>query len=153
VNSGQTGRAGEYFVAGEIHRRGGWAVTFSGNMPGIDLLASDAEHARTVYVQVKAKRSGTWHASTRRDAARREPVADENRFWVLIDLGLWPPSFYVVPHWWMQNDIHEHHEAYLARHGGRRAVNPSSTHHAIPASRVQDWRDRWDVLELGLLDP
>jgi hypothetical protein len=29
------------FVAAEIHRRGGYAVTFTGNMPGIDIQASD----------------------------------------------------------------------------------------------------------------
>jgi hypothetical protein len=34
----QVGYAGENFVAAEIHRRGGYAVTFSGNMKGIDLL-------------------------------------------------------------------------------------------------------------------
>ncbi len=153
MNSGQVGRAGEYFAAGEIHRRGGWAVTFSGNMPGIDLLASDTEHTRTVPVQVKAKRSGTWHASTKRDAAQRDAAADENRFWVFVDLGVWPPNFYVVPHWWMQNDIYEHHAAYLARHGGQRARTPGSTHHAIPTSRVQEWQDRWDLLGLGLVAP
>jgi len=46
VNSDQTGRAGEYYVAAEIHRRGGYAVPFAGHMKNIDLLASDAEHER-----------------------------------------------------------------------------------------------------------
>jgi hypothetical protein len=34
MNAQQVGRAGEMFVAAEIHRRGGYAVTFAGNMPG-----------------------------------------------------------------------------------------------------------------------
>ena len=41
MNTQQVARAGEMFVAAEIHRRGGYAVTFAGNMPGIDILASD----------------------------------------------------------------------------------------------------------------
>jgi hypothetical protein len=37
LNNQQVAYAGEHFVAAEIHRRGGYAVTFSGNMKGIDL--------------------------------------------------------------------------------------------------------------------
>lgn len=36
----QTGRAGEHFVAAELNRRGAYAVTFAGNMPKIDVMAS-----------------------------------------------------------------------------------------------------------------
>ena len=35
----QVGQAGEHFVAAELHRRGAYAVTFSGNMPNIDILS------------------------------------------------------------------------------------------------------------------
>jgi len=52
----------------------------------------------------------------------------------------------VVPEWWILNDIHVHHLAYLKRHGGRRARNPESTHHAIQHARIEEWRDRWDIL-------
>jgi hypothetical protein len=153
VKTGMTGRAGEYYSAGEIHRRGGWAVTFSGNMPRIDLLASDEEHTRTVSVQVKARRPGTWHASTARDMVQRQPVDPEDRFWIFVDLSVWPPRFFVVPHWWMQNDIYDHHQAYLERHGGHRAINDASTHHAIQMSRVLTWEDRWNILGIGLVKP
>ena len=57
ARSDQVGRAGELFVAAEIHRRGGYAVTFSSNMPGIDILASDATHTRRITIQVKTKRA------------------------------------------------------------------------------------------------
>lgn len=40
-NPQQVARAGEHFVAAELHRRGAYAVTFAGNMPDIDILASD----------------------------------------------------------------------------------------------------------------
>ena len=48
------------FVAAEIHRRGGYAVTFAGDMPGIDILATDASNTRRVSIQVKTKTSGTF---------------------------------------------------------------------------------------------
>lgn len=63
----QVGRAGELFAAAEIHRRGGYAVTFAGNMPGIDMLASDRDNTHRVSVQVRTKgpNSAGWQTSTR----------------------------------------------------------------------------------------
>jgi hypothetical protein len=52
-NKQQVARAGEHCVAGELHRRGAYAVTFVGTMPRIDILASNAEQTRTVMIQVK----------------------------------------------------------------------------------------------------
>lgn len=146
----QVGQAGEHFVAAELHRRRAHAVTFSGNMPSIDVLASDADHQHTVAIQVKTKTSGTWHTSTTRGAARSEDTADD-RFWVLVDIGrdpTRPPSYFIVPEWWVQNYIHEGYAGYLARHGGQRARNPASTHYAIQPRDVEQWRDRWDLLNI-----
>jgi hypothetical protein len=147
----QVARAGEHLVAAELHRRGAFAVTFAGNMPRIDILASNAEQTRTVMIQVKTKRSGTWQASTRAGIPR-EAVPEEQRFWVFVDLrknANEPPVYYIVHEWWIQNDIHEAHQAYLSRAGGTRTRNPESTHHAIPLSRIKDSKDRWD--RLGIL--
>jgi len=145
LTSQQVGYAGEHFVAAEIHRRGGYAVTFSGNMKGIDLLASDADHVRKVSIQVKTKRRGDWHASIR-DGRERDENPDEDRFWVFVDLGDEQPTYRVAPAWWVENDIYHEHRRYLARHGGRRAVNPKSTHHRIQPSRIAEWLDCWDVI-------
>lgn len=146
LHSGQVGAAGEHFVAAEIHRRGGYAVTFSGNMKGIDLLASDAEHKRKISIQVKAKTSGTWHANLARDAHKRDEDPAEEKFWIFVDLGAEQPAFYIAPAWWVENDISQAHSAYLERNGGKRVVNNDSQHHAIPLSRIAHWRDRWDLL-------
>lgn len=62
----QVGAAGEHFVAAEVHRRGGYAVTFSGNMRDIDLLASDAAHDRVIKCQCDVSavpRNAPRHAS------------------------------------------------------------------------------------------
>lgn len=96
LNAGRVGAAGEHFVAAEIHRRGGYAVTFSGNMKGIDLLASDAEHRRKVSIQVKTRTSGTWHANIVRDSRRREADPFEEKFWVFVDLAAERPSYCVL---------------------------------------------------------
>ncbi len=41
--SNRIGRAGEHYVAAELNRRGAYASPFSGNVPGIDIVATDAK--------------------------------------------------------------------------------------------------------------
>ncbi len=145
----QTARAGEYYVAAELNRRGAYAVTFAGNMPKIDILASDAKQNRTVSVQVKTRRSGTWQCSTT-DGEKCKRNNNETAFWIFVDLSKDknPPDFYVVPDWWMRNNIHETHKAYLEKHSGKRALLPRSTHHAVDHRRLEKWKDRWDILKI-----
>lgn len=142
----QVGRAGEFFVAAEIHRRGGYAVTFAGNMPGIDILASDVDQGRQITLQVKTRTAGTWHAQVPRDAEQGPPVSDESAFWAFVDLSKNQPEYYFAPRSWVLNDIYETHAAFLVRHGGRRPHAPESKHHAITVARIEQWRERWDVL-------
>lgn len=115
-------------------------------MPGIDVIASDADHVRRVTIQVKTRTSGTWHARVPRDAQQSLPVDDESAFWVFVDLSAESPAYLVAPRWWIRNDIFETHTAFLARHGGVRPMSPESSHHAITLARIEQWRDRWDVL-------
>jgi len=83
----QTGRAGEHFVAAELNRRGAYAVTFAGNMPKIDILASNLERTRTVHIQVKTRRSGTWQTSV--DEGRKgKRSSNETNFWIFVNLHL-----------------------------------------------------------------
>ena len=149
----QVARAGEYFVVAELNKRGAHAVTFAGNMPKIDLLACNHNQSRTVYIQVKTKRGGrAWQASLLAGRPTQPPATplDETAFWILVDLGGWEttPRYWVVPDWWIRNDIDQAHRAYVARHGGTRARNPASTHHAIEEKRVQEWQEQWKILGL-----
>jgi hypothetical protein len=150
----QVGQAGEHFVAAELHRRGAHAVTFSGNMPAIDVLASDVDQTRTVAIQVKTKTAGTWQTTTRRAAPRPEKP-DDARFWILVDIGKdseLPPAYFVVPEWWIRNYIYEGFREYLAQHGGARPNAPESTHYSLKPADMEEWRGRWDLLGICLSD-
>jgi hypothetical protein len=146
VNPQQVARAGEMFVAAEIHRRGGYAVTFAGNMPGIDVLASDVGDNRRISIQVKSKSSGSWHARFPQDAAELTQDPAETSFWIFVDLGGEHPAYFVAPRWWVRNDIWRDHTAYLARYQQKHGHPRESTHHGILVRRVEQWRDRWDIL-------
>ena len=145
----RTARAGEYYVAAELNRRGAYAVTFTGNMPDIDVMASNADRTRTVNIQVKAKRSKVWQTSTETGKVASKPT-DEQSFWVFVDLSdkAGNPNYWVVPDWWIRNNIHEEHDGYLSKHGGVRPKNSNSTHHSITEKRIVSWRNRWDILGL-----
>ena len=143
INSQQVARAGEAFVSAEIHRRGGYAVTFAGNMPGIDLIASNRDHSRRVTIQVKTRRSGTWQPKES-EGMPCEERSDEDRFWAFVDIGGDVPEFYIAPDWWVRNDIYE--TVRQVRGDAPRPRTPGSQHHAIKPSRIAQWHDRWDVL-------
>jgi Holliday junction resolvase-like predicted endonuclease len=81
-NIQQASRAGEHFVAAELHRRGAYAVTFAGNMPRIDILATNTSQTRTAAVQVKTMTARTWQTSILRGRDREEPTEEETHFWV-----------------------------------------------------------------------
>lgn len=98
-NIQQVSRAGEHFVAAELHRRGAYAVTFAGNMPRIDILATNTEQTRTAAIQLKTMTARTWQTSITRGRRREEPTEEDTHFWILVELKKPPaqPEFYVVP--------------------------------------------------------
>lgn len=147
----QVGRAGEYFVVAELNKRGAYAVAFAGNMPKIDLMACSQDQSRTIHIQVKTRRGGrSWQSSILGSKQTDPPNTplDSTEFWVFVDLGDLDtsPRYWIVPDWWIRNDIHEAHQAYLNRHGGIRPRNSESTHHSIDESRLKEWEARWDAL-------
>lgn len=146
----QVARAGEHFVAAELNKRGAFAVTFAGNMPKIDLIACNQDQSCTIHIQVKTKRSGRAWQTSIVGSEPMEPRIDETNFWVFVDLGdlSAPPRYWVTPDWWIRDNIYKTHMAYLERHGGTRARNPDSTHHAIDETRLREWQGRWDILDI-----
>lgn len=137
----QVAKAGVQSVAAEIERRGGHATPTKGNY----LRASDAEHGHTVEIRVKTKTRGTWQTSIDDGRPMKGPQ-NQDQFWVLVDLGPNEAEFYIAPAWWMENDIYTNHQRYLDEHAGHRAQNDQSKHHAIPVKRLEQWKERWDIL-------
>lgn len=146
LTSQQVGRTGEAFVVAEVHRRGGYATAFAGNMPSIDVFASDREQCRFVYLQIKTKTAGDWQTSTK-NALECAPNDHEDHFWVLVDIGKSVPEYFVVPRWWIQNWLAVSTKETAAR---RLASGSTSTHARIPPKAVERWRGAW--AELGILD-
>lgn len=138
----QVGRAGEAFVVAEVHRRGGYATAFDGNMPAIDGFASDRDQCRIVYLQIKTKTGDDWQTSTKR-GTRRMPADNEERFWIFVDIAKPTPEYFVVPEWWIQSWLFESTRHAVAR---RLAEGSTSTHARVTRKALEEWRDAWQGL-------
>lgn len=140
-----TRRRGVEAVADELNRRGAGYELVSRSAEGHHVVCRTT--TGTWRLRLKTKSTGTWQDDTRNGARATVMDADDSA-WIYVDLGEQPPTFYVAPGWWAVNDIYSAHSGYLAKHGGRRAVNPTATHHAIRPRRIEEWRNRWDVIGL-----
>ena len=89
-----TARAGEYYVAAELNRRGFDTVTFTGNMPDMDVVAiTPDKQAR--YIQVKAQSGYGWLVNIN----ERLKAARPDMFWVLayVPTNEDAPRFWLIP--------------------------------------------------------
>lgn len=127
----------------ELTRRGFRAVEETTAFHRRVIRGRSADGVGVLFI-IKGRTSGTWQGTTR--DGDPEPRARGRVFWLFVDLEPKSPEFYVVPDIWMRRDIHREHSRYLDRHGGQRARATSSTHHAIQMERIDEWRDRWDLL-------
>jgi hypothetical protein len=148
LTSQQVAKAGQHLVAARLFLAGARAVRFDVHGLRTELVVENDAGREVARVKAKTKRAGTWQPSL---TEARHP-ADERgvpRYWVLVDLAdAREPEFFVVPGPWIQNDIRKTHDAAIARHGGRRERTQNSTHHALAGNRVEQWRERWDLVKL-----
>jgi hypothetical protein len=122
----RTAIAGEFFVAGELTKRGWIATLTSKNTPGVDILANQDD--RFIRIDVKTRTSGYrggWQVGHVR-------ISDPGDFIVLVDLG-WedePPEYWIVPARTAQN--------LLVRSGGRVLIRGRD---------VEEFHDAWGLLD------
>ena len=131
-------------VVEEVTRRGGRArVEPAGTTR--EVVVTGEDYDGEVRLLVRARTAGDWHTR----ASYGEPRAEDEHpgaFWVLVHLSPGTAQCYVVPDWWMRNDIYDTHADSPRTHGGARALSPDSDHHAIRTERVAQWLGRWDRL-------
>ena len=153
------GNASQFFVAGELCRRGYAAVVTLGNTPNTDVLCSNTEGTRFVHIQVKTYRPGNATCSVGMKTAKN---FGPNFFWVLS--GLPKPGseaaqeYFVIPAVEMAKHVSEAHRQWLetpGKKGQPHKDNPVRTV-ALPPRRsfsgwdISPYRNRWDLIEAKL---
>jgi len=148
------GAASQFFVAGELARRGYAAVVTLGNTPNTDILCSNVEGTRFVHVQVKTFIPGNSRCMV---GEKAEIDFGENFFWVLG--GIPEPGsdgfqYYVIPSHEMSVNIKKAHSRWLDGTGIRKAKREDSSVRVVwlKPRNADDWdvaqyKDRWDLIE------
>lgn len=112
--------ASQFFVAGELCRRGFCAVVTLGNTPNTDILCSNIEGTKFVHIQVKTFRP---YDKTCSVGMKSEKYFGPKFFWVLA--GIPQPGvpgdfvYYIIPSAVMTKNIKKGHAKWLADPGAK----------------------------------
>jgi len=145
-------QVGEYLVAAELGRRQWIATTFTGSLPGYDIIAVDPD-GRILEVQVKAIRSASWQLNAGQFldidiengvqfVRGKKTIKTARRVCVFVELRAYGSDMFYLC------DLGDLQEILLQDYkDGPRPKNPTTFHHAIYPKRLAPFRDKWDVLD------
>jgi hypothetical protein len=141
-----SGVSGEYFVAGELSRRGYIASITLRNTKGIDVLVSNAAATRSVGLQVKTnqgERRG-WLLNM-----KAEDYFADNLFYVFVNLksNTSRPDYYIVPSQVVAEDVKKSHAEWL-RTPGKRVKQHSDTPMRMFRDDTGEYLEKWELLRL-----
>ena len=150
------GNASQFFVAGELCRRGYSAVVTLGNTPNTDILCSNIEGTKFVHIQVKTFVPGNRTCTV---GMKAEKDFGENFFWVLG--GIPKPNtkvnfeYYIIPYSVIARNVAHAHQLWLKAPGAKgqeRKANTVRTVHLPPHKSFSGWEigeylERWDLIE------
>lgn len=160
------GNATQFFVAGELCRRGYSAVVTLGNTPNTDILCSNIEGTRFVHIQVKTYIPGRKTCSV---GIKAEKNFGENFFWVLG--GIPEPGtdtesnfeYYIIPSKIMASKIEGEYQRWLISPGknGQKHKETSFRTIHIPSNKpssdsdkpssdlfdIREYKNKWELIE------
>jgi hypothetical protein len=141
-----SGVSGEYFVAGELSRRGYIASITLRNTKGVDVLVSNVAATRSVGLQVKTNRRDRkgWLLNK-----KAENYYAENLFYVFVNLknNVSRPDYYIVPSKIVAKHIRKEHEEWL-RSPGKRVKRHSDTPMRMFWDKNGCYLEKWEFLGL-----
>ena len=153
------GNASQFFIAGELCRRGYAVVVTMGNSPNTDILCSNLAGTKFVHIQVKTFVPGNRTCSL---GAKAEKDFGENFFWILGGIPT-PDSqrafeYYIIPARVMALKVKEAHALWLKTPGMKGQAHNATTVrtvHLPPGKSFSGWdiseyRERWDLIERNL---
>jgi len=153
------GNASQFFVAGELCRRGYSAVVTLGNTPNTDILCSNLEGTKFVHIQVKTFVPGM---STCSVGLKAEKDFGSNFFWVLGGIPQPEDNFdfqyYVIPSKVMAKNVSETHQLWLKTPGKKGQPHNDNNVRAVylpPKKSLIGWSikrylNKWELIESKL---
>ena len=150
------GNASQFFVAGELCRRGYSAVVTLGNTPNTDILCSNLDGTKFVHIQVKTFRPEDRTCTVGKKA---EKAFGDNFFWVLS--GIPDPKdnidfrYYIIPASVMSEQTADSHKKWLGDSGikGRERKDSDVRNVSLPPHKsyngwdISDYLNQWSLIE------
>ena len=143
------GNSGEYFVAGELERRGFTVAVPMSNVKDFDILAINRETYEQFAIQVKTTgyKQKKWTLSK-----KNETLKGKNIFYVFVSLNeLDTPEYHVVPSWIVANTIEKSHKKWLET-PGKKGQKHNDTNIRVFLDEEDLYYDKWDLLDVKMLD-
>ena len=154
-----TKQIGEYLVSAELCRRGLIATTFTGNVPGFDVLVTD-EYFKTLPIQVKTIRGGSWQFDAKKfmeismfgdkqEIKGKTKLLDPNLIYVFVRLRgkkRNEDEFYICREKDVQDIAFREYTEWLATYHGVRPNKPESTHCSVKSEYLKNYRDKWETI-------
>lgn len=134
--------AGEYFVAGELSRRGYLASLTLKNTQGIDVLAASGDASRPVGIQVKTNQDDVreWLATK-----KVESQSAGSMFFVFVALvGDGQPRYHVVPSRVVAEYCRRTHREWLAQ-PARKGQKHKDNDMRLFKDTTDRYLNRWDL--------
>ncbi|MBQ6249099.1 MAG: hypothetical protein IJJ88_02700 [Oscillospiraceae bacterium] len=138
-----TGNAGEYFVAGELERRGFTVAVPMSNVKDFDILAIDRNTYKQFAIQVKT----TVHKQKKWTLSRNsETLEADHIIYVFVSLNeLDSPEYHVVPSRIVAQETRESHQSWLNTPGKQGQAHKDSSIR-IFSDKEDYYLNRWDYL-------
>ena len=147
MDKSHRGNASQFFVAGELCRRGLVAVVTLGNSPNTDILCSNRQGTKFVHIQVKTYRAGKDEGVT---VGRKAELAyGENFVWVLSGIpepdSISPFEYFIIPAKEVSKHVSEGHQAWLLAPGKKGQAHQDSSIRIIHIPPGKPKYTNWDI--------
>jgi len=157
---------GESLVVAELGKRRILATPFAGNVPDIDILAYGSQRGRSLALQVKTMRRGSISVNVENyldmefEGERQIIKGKKSHLNDLIFVAIWladeskPDNrYYICTKKDITDIVETTHRNFLDGHGGIRPRNPKSLHSGIRETKLEKYRDNWDLIRSKLGEP
>ena len=143
------GNSGEYFVAGELERRGYTVAVPMSNVKDFDLLAIERDTHRQIAIQVKTTgyKQKKWTLSKKNETLLRDDI-----FYIFVSLNeLESPEYHIVPSKIVTDTIRKNHEKWLNT-PGKKGQKHNNTNIREFYDLEDSYLDQWELLKMELID-
>lgn len=149
------GNAAQFFVAGELCRRGYAAVVTLGNTPNTDVLCSNPEGTKFTHIQVKTFVPGNTKCTV---GLKAEKDFGANFFWILAGIPKEGQEaefeYFIIPSMEMAQNVTKAHAAWLKAPGksGKPHLDSKVRVVSLPPKSdycgwsIESYRGRWDLI-------